>query len=47
MTARNVAGVGPAMEIQKRRELNQTPDDTTLDQFGELFERLTEALKQS
>jgi hypothetical protein len=37
----------PAMEIQKRRELNEIPDVTTLDQFGNLFERLNEALKQS
>jgi hypothetical protein len=34
----------PAMELQKRRELEEAPDDQTLDRFASLFERLDKAL---
>ncbi len=34
----------PAMELQKRLELGETPDDATLDQFAAVFTRLNEAL---
>lgn len=35
----------PAMELQKRRELGELPDETTLDQFASLFARINHALK--
>ncbi len=34
----------PAMELPKRRELGESPDDVTLDQFAALFARLNGAL---
>ena len=36
-----------AMEVHRRRELRQLPDDATLETFANLFDRLNEALRRS
>lgn len=36
----------PAMELQKRRELGESPDKETLGRFSELFDRITAGLKK-
>ena len=37
----------PAMELQKRLEAGEAPDEISLAQFADLFDRLTKALKKS